>query len=191
MYPDREGFPPAGIVCPGILNFEFYFWYFFSLHLTPNQNLAIMEQNQGSSLFTLNLDAQNSYMLRSAASWARVLGVASLIMGICFVILGVIVQQAVTSSGGYSTYETGGFSASTIGNMGLVVYVLMGLVFIISAIFAMNAGNKIISGLKNNDQRTLNAGFAGARNFFALWAILTILSLVLILISVLGALGQS
>ncbi len=66
----------------------------------------------------------------------------------------------------------------------------MGLVFIISAVFAMNAGNKINSGLKNNDQATLNAGFAAARNFFALWAILTILSLILVLISLLTMLGQ-
>jgi hypothetical protein len=110
-------------------------------------------------------------------------------MGICFVILGVIVQQAV-SRGGYA-YDTGGFGADTVGNIGLIMYVLIGLVYIISAIFAMNAGNKIGAGLRNNDQATLNAGFAGARNFFALWAILTILALVLIVISILGAVSQS
>ena len=44
-----------------------------------------MEQNQNTSLFQLNLDAQNSYTLRSAASWAKVLGIVGLIMGILFV----------------------------------------------------------------------------------------------------------
>lgn len=149
-----------------------------------------MEQNQNTSLFQLNLDAQNSYTLRSAASWARVLGVASMIMGILFIVAGIIAQQTITRYSAYD-YDKGGVSASTLGNLGLVMYVIMGLVMIISAIFAMNAGNKINAGLKNNDQASLNSGFAGARNFFALWAILTILSLVLVLISVLGMLGNS
>lgn len=34
-----------------------------------------MEQNQNSSLFSLNLDAQNSYTLRNMASWTKVLGI--------------------------------------------------------------------------------------------------------------------
>jgi hypothetical protein len=148
-----------------------------------------METNQNTSLFQLNLDAQNSYTLRSAASWAKVLGVASMIMGICFIIFGIIAQQAITRYDGYE-YNRGGMSASTLGNLGLVMYVVLGLVFIISAIFAMNAGNKINQGLKNSDQGALSAGFAGARNFFALWAILTILSLILVLISLLSMMGQ-
>ena len=57
----------------------------------------IMEQNQNTSLFQLNLDAQNSYTLRSAASWAKVLGVVSIILAVLFIILGVLVQQAVSS----------------------------------------------------------------------------------------------
>jgi hypothetical protein len=150
-----------------------------------------MDANQNSSLFQLNLDAQNSYTLRSAASWARVLGVVSLIMGILIIIFGIIFQQAVSRSGLDYYDRDSGMNASTLGNLGMVMYVLMGIIFILSAVFAMNAGNKINAGLKNNDQATLNAGFAGARNFFALWAILTILFLVLILISMLGALGNS
>jgi hypothetical protein len=150
-----------------------------------------MEQTQNTSLFSLNLDAQNSYTLRSAASWAKVLGVVGLIMGILFVIVGILVQQAVSrSSGEFSRYETSGFSASSIGNMGMAVYMVMGLVFIVSSIFALNAGNKIGRGLKANDQATLNAGFAGARNYFAFWAIMMILMLLLVLISVMGSIGR-
>ena len=150
-----------------------------------------MEQTQNTSLFSLNLDAQNSYTLRSAASWAKVLGVAGMIMGILFVIIGILVQQAVSRSAGeFSRYETGGFSASSIGNMGMAVYMVMGLVFIVSSIFALNAGNKINRGLKANDQATLNSGFAGARNYFAFWAIMMILMLLLVLISVLGSMGS-
>jgi hypothetical protein len=150
-----------------------------------------MEQNQstqGSSLFSLNLDAQNSYTLRSAASWGKVLGILSLIMGGLCVIGGILLQQAVRNVDGYRSYRSGGFSAESIGNAGLVVYVIIGLIYIISGIFAMNAGNKITSGLRNNNMEALNGGFAGVRNFFALWAILLIISLLFVLIAMLGSL---
>ena len=144
-----------------------------------------MEQDQNTSLFQLNLDAQNSYTLRSAASWAKVLGVCGLIMGILFVILGIIVQQAISRLD-YGGYRSSGISNSAIGNIGLAVYVIMGLVMILSSVFALNAGNKINQGLKTNDQATLNAGFAGVRNYFAFWAIIIIIMLLLLLISIAG-----
>jgi hypothetical protein len=147
-----------------------------------------MEENQNTSLFSLNLDAQNSYTLRSAASWAKVLGVVGLILGILFILLGIMVQQAMSSYDGYNSYRTSGFSAKNIGNMGLAAYVVMGLMFVVSSIFALNAGNKINAGLKANDQAALNAGFAGARNYFAFWAIIIILMLLLVLISIMSAL---
>jgi len=147
-----------------------------------------MEQDQNTSLFQLNLDAQNSYTLRSAASWAKVLGVCGLIMGILFVILGIIVQQAISryNALNYGGYRSSGISNSAIGNIGLAVYVIMGLVMILSSVFALNAGNKINQGLKTNDQATLNAGFAGVRNYFAFWAIIIIIMLLLLLISIAG-----
>ena len=150
-----------------------------------------MEQDQNSSLFSLNLDAQNSYTLRGAASWAKVLGVVGLILGIFFIILGIMVQQIISRSvGEYGSYRSSGFSASSIGNMGMVAYVIMGLIFIISSIFALNAGNKIAAGLKANDLGTLSAGFAGARNYFAFWAIMIILMLLMVLISFMGMIGR-
>jgi hypothetical protein len=150
-----------------------------------------MESNQNTSLFSLNLDAQNSYMLRSTASWAKVLGILSLITGILFVIMGIVVQQAMSRFGEFGNYNArgSGLSANAFGNVGLIVYVIMGVIYGLSGIFALNAGNKINAGLRSNDMATLNSGFAGARNFFALWAILMILFLLLILISLLGSLS--
>ena len=145
-----------------------------------------MEQDQNNSLFQLNLDAQNSYTLRSAATWAKVLGVVGLVMGILFFILGIVVQQAVSRYSG--SYQSSGFSARSLGNMGMAAYIIMGLMFVVSSIFALNAGNKINTGLKTNDQAALNAGFAGARNYFAFWSIILILMLLLVLISILGTL---
>ncbi len=148
-----------------------------------------MEPNQNTSLFQMNLDAQNSYTLRSAASWAKVLGVASLILAVLFIILGVMVQQVLSNTGGsYGRYRGSGLTSSDFGAVGLIFYVICGLLYGISGIFALNAGNKINTGLKTNNMELLNAGFAGARNFFALWAILMILMLVFVLISFAGTL---
>jgi uncharacterized membrane protein YidH (DUF202 family) len=151
-----------------------------------------MEQNQqssGTSLFQLNLDATNSYTLRSAASWGKVLGVVGLIIGLLCFVMGIAVQQQVSNIEGLSTYKSRGFSTSTMGNMGLVVYVIMGLLYIISSMFALNAGNKINRALKTNDQASLNSGFAGIRNYFAFWAILMIIMLLFMLIGVAGLLS--
>lgn len=145
-----------------------------------------MEQNQNSSLFSLNLDAQNSYTLRSMASWAKVLGWVGLILGILFVLLGVMVQQAMNQYG-YRSYRGGGLSAAAIGNYGMAIYLLMGLVFIVTSIFAINAGSKINAALRANDQASLSAGFANARNYFAFWAIIIIIMLLFVLLGILGS----
>lgn len=148
-----------------------------------------MEQNQNTSLFQLNLDAQNSYTLRSAASWAKVLGICGMILGILFVILGIMVQAAISRyeslDYGYR-YRSSGMSMGTLGNIGMAFYIVVGLVFVITSIFAINAGNKINGGLRTNDQATLNAGFAGVRNYFAFWAIIMIILLLLVLLGVAG-----
>jgi len=139
------------------------------------------DQQQSSSLFSLNLDAQNSYTLRGAASWAKVLGVVGIILGILFIILGIAVQQAMTSSYGYRSRDT-----TTIGNLGMVFYMIIGLIVIISSIFALNAGNKITNALRANDQASLSSGFSFIRNYFAIWAIVIIILNLLFLIGIMS-----
>ena len=66
----------------------------------------------------------------------------------------------------------------------MITYIVMGLILLISSIFALNFGNKITRALRTNDQMSLTAGFAGVRNYFAFWAILMIICLLLMLIGV-------
>lgn len=145
-----------------------------------------MEQ-QNSSLFSLNLDEQNSYSLRSVASWAKVLGIVSTILAILCFIAGIIFQQNVDKIDISSSYKSAGLSSDSLGNMVMVVYVIIGLLYGVSGMFALNAGNKINTGLKTKSMEILNGGFVAARNFFAFWAILMIIFLSLMLISILTA----
>ena len=48
-----------------------------------------------------------------------------------------------------------------LANAGMVTYIVLGLILLISSIFALNFGNKISRALKTNDQASLSAGFAG------------------------------
>lgn len=147
--------------------------------MEPNQN-----QTQGGPLFQLNIDMNANMALRSAASWAKVLAIVGFIMGILFVIFGILVQNAMRSGGYY------GRNSSMIGSYGLVVYLILGIVMIVSSVFALNFANKVTAALTANDQVALAAGIGAARNYFAFWAVLCIIFLLLLLISVVTALGR-
>ena len=150
-----------------------------------------MDQTQNTNLFQLNLDSQNSYMIRSVASWAKVLGFVSIIFAVLCIIGGIMFQQIATDDRFVSEYRKSGFNSDALGNLGMAMYILIGIIFGLSGLFALNAGNKINTGLRNNNIESLNSGFANARNFFALWAILMILMLVLVLLGIVGSLGGS
>ena len=135
-----------------------------------------------TSLFNLNLDANNGYTLRSAGSWAKVLGIVSIIMAILFIAMAVMFQGIMTqSTGRYADEDFGG--GRFVGQIGMIAYIFIGLLYLISGIFSINFGNKITRALRTNDQVSLNSGFAAARNLFAFWAILMIIGLLFMLIA--------
>ena len=149
--------------------------------MEQNQN-----PNQSNSLFELNIDANANMTLRSAATWARVLGIVSLIMGIFFVIFGVIWQNTIKSSGsGYSSAY-----GSIMRTSGLVYFLVIGIVMIISAIFALNFASRISTAVKANDQVSLSMGLGAVRNYFAFWSVICIIFLLLLLLGIMGSLSR-
>lgn len=152
-----------------------------------------MEQNQNpdpaTSLFQMNLDAQNSYTLRSSASWAKVLGVVGIITGAVLIILMAIAMGQLESRG--YRYRRSGFdnifgdSAAT--RTGFWIMIITGIIFVIGGIFSFNFGNKISAALKSNDQNGLNNGFAALRNYFALRSIVVIIVMIILLMALSGS----
>lgn len=143
----------------------------------------------GTSLFQMNLDAQNSYHLRSSASWAKLLGVTGIILGLLFCILSAIAIGKLNSykGSGYS-YRRGTFDSMFGSSMaatrtGLWILVITGVIFIVGGIFSFNFGNKVNAALRSNDQQGLNSGFAALRNYYAIRSITLIVILLLFLIS--------
>lgn len=140
--------------------------------------------NPASSLFQMNLDAQNSYNLRSSASWAKVLGVVGIMTGIILIIMMAITLSRIEEAGRYSRYDrSSGIEEIFAAKTGLWIIIITGIIFIIGGAFSYNFGNKIGAALKSNDQNGLNGGFAALRNYFALRSITLIIVLLLLLIS--------
>lgn len=143
------------------------------------------QENNNSSLFQLNLDASNSYTLRSAASWAKVVGVVGMILGILLILMAVMAfSRASNSYGGgdegfVDVFANSRSSARTGGTM----LIIIGAIFIIGAVFSYQFGNQINMALRANDQDGLDKGFAALRNYYALRGIVLIIVLLLFLIS--------
>ena len=152
-----------------------------------------MEQNQNpnptTSLFQMNLDAQNSYTLRSSASWAKVLGVVGIITGAVLIILMAIAMRQVESRGYRSRRGSfdGIFDGSAATKTGFWILIITGVIFVVGGIFSFNFGNKINAALRSNDQNGLNNGFAALRNYFALRSIVVIIVMIILLMGLSGS----
>ncbi|NOT51718.1 MAG: hypothetical protein HOP10_10630 [Chitinophagaceae bacterium] len=138
--------------------------------------------NPTSSLFQMNLDAQNSYNLRSSASWAKVLGVVGILTGAILIIMMGITLSRIEEVDRYSRYDRNTIQEIFAAKTGLWIMIISGIIFIIGGVFSFNFGNRINAALKSNDQDGLNAGFAALRNYFALRGITLIIVLILFLI---------
>jgi hypothetical protein len=151
----------------------------------PQQNY---NPNPDSSLFGMNLDAQNSYNLRSSGSWARVMGVAGIITGSCFLIFVIIAISRLSSASRYGYRRNSGFgdifdAYSSGATFGFVILILTAVIFIFGGWFSYQFGNRIIAALKTNHQEGLNSGFAALRNYYALRAITLIIVALLMVLS--------
>ncbi|HUM96732.1 MAG TPA: DUF5362 family protein [Chitinophagaceae bacterium] len=150
-----------------------------------------LDLNPTTSLFQMNLDAHNSYNLRSASSWARVLGVCGAITGSFLIVLMLILLSKVNEIsryGGYSYRRRSGFSALFSGQddqlkLGAWIMIITGIIFLVGGIFSYHFGNKITAALRANDQNGLNNGFAALRNYFAVRAITVILIMIILLMN--------
>jgi hypothetical protein len=152
-----------------------------------------MDQQQpagNSSLFELNLDGQNSFTLRTAAGWAKVLGVCGILIGLFLS----IVCLAALGNVGKSDYSyrrgafQGLFGYDTAQRVGLWIFIITGIIFILGGVFSFSFGNRINSSLKSNNQQGLSAAFAALRNYFAVRSITLIVCALFILLALIQSL---
>ena len=142
--------------------------------------------NPTTSLFQMNLDAQNSYALRSSASWAKVTGVVGVLLGVFFAALAAITMSKLSSYNGYG-YRRGSFDNFFGGSLaatrtGLWIFFITGVIFILGGVFSFNFGNRISNALRSNDQNGLNSAFSSLRNYYAVRGITLIIVLLFFLL---------
>jgi len=143
-----------------------------------------MEQMQNTSLFQLNVDANVAMTLKSAASWARALGVLGIIFGVLFIAMGFLTMSVPTTEfGDYESYEETNKMARSIG---MIMFIGVGILYILGSVFALTFGGKATNALRSNNSEALRSSFASLRNYFAYWAVLMILGLLLMVISIAG-----
>lgn len=153
-----------------------------------------MDQNQNQSLFGLTIENNTASTMSSSAQWGRVLAWCGIVMGLIFVLIGVLFQVILSrSAGSINRFESNdGFTGSMAfaGGIGMIMYILIGGLTILGNVFLLNYANKISTAIKTNDQATLNSGFAGLRNYCAFWAIIMIIGLLFTLIGLASAMSS-
>jgi preprotein translocase subunit SecG len=156
----------------------------------PNYN------NPSQPLFQLNVDPPAHFMLRSAASWSRVMAICGILLGILFIAFAFVVQNAANNStnatweGFFSDGRISDSERQTAVTIYMVFFIVVGLIFLISGLFAISFSNKISMALRANDANSLRAGFAAVRNYFAFRTIILIICLLLCLLMIIGILNQ-
>jgi hypothetical protein len=140
---------------------------------------------ENKNLFGLTIEANTASTMSSSAQWSRILAWCGIIMGAMLVIFGLLFQMMLSKATSINRFESNdGFAGGMAfaGGAGMVMYIIMGGLTILGNVFLLNYANKISTALKTNDQGTLNAGFAGLRNYMAFWGIIMIICLLFMLI---------
>jgi hypothetical protein len=141
-----------------------------------------------TSLFQMNISIQNNMNLRSAASWARVLGVCGMVVGSVISLMSIYFFIRISSlESSYSGSE--GILSNLVGvtRGAIAFYVIIGGIFIVGGVFALSFGNRVLAALQANDEAGLDSGFGSLRNYFATRGIVMIVLVVLIILAFLGA----
>ena len=152
-----------------------------------------MEQDNNSSIFSLSMDFQSSSVLKSAASWARLLAILGFVLAVLSVIIAVKMpstMKAAPAMEGYGDPAANATATKMAGTIGLVTYCFMGLIFAISSTISLTFARKTNMALAANDSVTLTEAFSSLKNFFVLWTVLTILTVLLMLITVAGVIAM-
>lgn len=131
------------------------------------ENIAVPE---------LRADAEAAASLTGIARWGKFFGVLVLAgTGLFFLLLLVLWDQLV---GALPELDNADRETAEIVKVGIIIACLI-LAIIIGVLmsFLLKAASRIRNGLRYNDSLLLNSGLASLRNYFAMYAVLSIIQL--------------
>ncbi|MGZ8516752.1 MAG: DUF5362 family protein [Chitinophagaceae bacterium] len=152
-----------------------------------------MEQNQDSSLFSINVDQTGKTHLAEAAKWAKFLSILGFIMCGLIVLIGIFFGSffsMFSSRYGSSQYNDLPASSTGLGAAMAIYYVVIALVYFFPCLFLFRFATKMKTALGSGDQEVLNSSFQNLKASFRFVGVLTIIGLAfLVLALVVGMLG--
>lgn len=139
-----------------------------------------MEETQ--SLLELEVDQETGQQLIEASKWARFFGI---LVSVATAVLFLLLMLSWSSMNSLLMEESD--QSREVGQLGLI-FLIAFLLFIaaiiaIIMVFLIKGANGIRNGIRNKDQVTFNAGLANMRNAFGMYAVI---SIVLLLLSMIG-----
>lgn len=140
-----------------------------------------MEENQSRS--DLQMDPGAAAQLNVMAQWARFLGIAA-VAGTVLFLLAILFLW--TRLSGQLLPEAAGDDDQTNFIMKVfvvAVFVIAGVIITVLMSFLIKGATRVRNGIRNNDQQLFNSGLANIRNYFAMYAVLSIIGLVFSLVS--------
>jgi len=132
-----------------------------------------MEENQSSSLFEMQMDAQSQSYLQAIAKWSRFIAVTSfIIMGLLILLVAAVGEKmlealtALTALGGRDV-------------AGAIIAIIVIVVCLVAAwlFFLFKASGLIKRGLAARDNAQLAEGFKAMKSYFTISAIISVLSI--------------
>ena len=140
-----------------------------------------MEENQGSSLFSLSIDPVTKSHLNDTARWARFLAIAGIVLlslAVVFTILSVTVFPNST----YTRFTVNGVEEEQLtAGMKIVMAICMVIAFLIAFFpmwYLLQFSNQMKKALYNNDQQALNFSFLNIKRYFRYVGIIMMIVLV-------------
>ncbi|MBD0331574.1 MAG: hypothetical protein ICV66_02870 [Chitinophagaceae bacterium] len=151
-----------------------------------------MEENQTSSLFSLNIDPVTKAHLSETARWARFLAIIGMAGIALLLIFGIYLSTIMSSAMG--RYNDGGVPefGSGFGVSMAIGYILFAVIYFFPLMYLLRFSNKMKRALAANDQYALNTSFQNLKICFRFIGIVMIIVLMLAIISLIfGIIGAT
>ncbi len=141
-------------------------------------------ENTNESLLNndLQVDATAHAHLTETAKWAKFIAIAGFIFSLCILVFALYYASLLSNM--RRTFGSG--AARTNATFVLIFYTLVALIWIIVSIFHLRFAAKLQVALQVNDQIEFNNACQNLRMYYRISGIVSILSLVLTLLALVG-----
>jgi Family of unknown function (DUF5362) len=147
-----------------------------------------MEQDQNSSLFSLNVDSQSKSFLTESAKWGKFLSIVGFIACTLIVIVGIYLAANYKEfENSYNRYST---QRSSVGGLGVgmaIAYIVVALLYFFPCLYLYRFSSHMKTAIASDDQANLTVAFQNLKSMFKFVGVFT---LIIIALWVLGLVVQ-